>query len=225
MEIMKGFVPSISLYKYLNQSPPDNILHIHNFIKSVAEKIKKKMRPGNSRMAQIYLEVDRAIKEDKSIAYHKPVCKKGCTHCCHQRVGCTKEEIVYALAYAKKMGCYDKINLSRIPPQLGINGDTHWALPWEESSCAFLDEESNACLVYPARPLACRCLYVKTPPEYCKKGEGDGFVAHVIAVHAECIATAYATAYHYETGLLPELGLADHLASLIEPPAAVKQPE
>jgi Fe-S-cluster containining protein len=48
-----------------------------------------------------------------------------------------------------------------------ISGQKNDYISLQQIPCPFLSEE-KACLVYPARPLACRALTATSSPEECK---------------------------------------------------------
>lgn len=91
-----------------------------------------------------------------------PVCKEGCSYCCHQVVFASAPELL-------RIG--DHLKATRTPEQLaklrahaGDIAEKVKDLDLEERAkalvaCPLLDETKGACSVYPVRPVACRAYH------------------------------------------------------------------
>jgi hypothetical protein len=84
----------------------------------------------------------------------KPACARGCSHCCHVRVEVTAPEVFALERYLRAHP--DAQRDARIGSTAraveGMDGRAHHLA---QVPCALLGDD-GACVVYPARPLACR---------------------------------------------------------------------
>lgn len=96
-------------------------------------------------------------------------CKKGCSWCCHQEVFAVSHEFLFLNAYVKRNftgGGREKIlEQARKKVLLSMNRSVEEQLQIR-AACPFLD--SGACMVYEARPMACR-IYLSSSEPSCKK--------------------------------------------------------
>ena len=96
-------------------------------------------------------------------------CKKSCAWCCTQAVLVSTHEIMYLFAWMDKHLSSDQLTQihqgamerDRHTAQMDAREFLHFNLP-----CPFLCDTS--CLVYPARPMACR-IYLSADAESCKQ--------------------------------------------------------
>jgi len=89
-------------------------------------------------------------------------CRKGCAHCCRQKVSASEPEVKLILEYCKEEGV--SIDAAYLEKQQDLTQET-WGLS-EHADCVFLDKD-QACKIYPARPAACRKYVVTNKPELC----------------------------------------------------------
>ncbi len=86
-----------------------------------------------------------------------PACKPGCAYCCHKKVDPTIPEVLHAVAFAREH--LDAETLRAVTERANANApQTHGKTADDypaRTPCAFLGAD-GACLVYPARPFACR---------------------------------------------------------------------
>ncbi len=106
----------------------------------------------------------RASEEGQPVS-----CKKGCSWCCHQEVFAITHEFLYLNDYVHKhlLEADRLAMLERAREKVSISMN----LSVEEqlkirSACPFL--ESGNCMVYEARPMACR-IYLSASVTSCKK--------------------------------------------------------
>lgn len=96
-------------------------------------------------------------------------CRKGCNYCCSQAVLASTHEILVIDRFLKdrldepalegiRLRCAEKHTATRDMTAMQF---LHYLHP-----CPFLSE--GGCLIYPARPMACRC-YLSSSVESCKK--------------------------------------------------------
>lgn len=89
----------------------------------------------------------------RSAAEGRPAeCRKGCSWCCHQKVYAVTHEFLF-------LGDYVNRHFSK-ETKMGILERSH-----SEAPCPFL--ENGSCLIYEARPMACR-IYLSSSEKACK---------------------------------------------------------
>lgn len=96
-------------------------------------------------------------------------CKKGCSWCCHQEVFAVSHEFLFLNDYVKHnfpgAGREKILERARKKVLLSMNRSVEEQLKIR-AACPFLD--SGACMVYEARPMACR-IYLSSSEPSCKK--------------------------------------------------------
>jgi Fe-S-cluster containining protein len=136
--------------------------------------LDKGLTPANLKMAiaQLYQSVDELLDSFlvRSAAEGSAVdCKKGCAWCCHQEVFAVTHEFLFLQDFAQRylsekeregilLRAREKVMLTMNKPveeQLRVR-----------HACPFLSEES--CMVYEARPMACR-IYLSSSVASCKR--------------------------------------------------------
>ncbi len=93
-------------------------------------------------------------------------CRKSCAFCCHTPVGISQSEGKRIEEYAGDLKIpWDakRAHKQSVVYDLSPSGRS---LPWEESACVFLSEDSE-CKVYDVRPIACRKVVVVSDPKLC----------------------------------------------------------
>ena len=148
--------------------------------------------------------VDIAIQigQEKSPEAKQISCQRGCTHCCHMRVGISLHEAHRLLAAAAEQQVI--LDAKRLVEQASWGDAEDWLQKsHEERRCVFLTAEGD-CSVYEARPISCRKYFVLTPPEKCDidRGKKDQVLLW-FDTHSEIIASAVAT--HYGVDSLPAM--------------------
>lgn len=123
-------------------------------------------------IAQLFQSMDELLESflQRSAAEGQPAdCKKGCAWCCHQEVFAVTHEFLYLNAYVKRNfsgAAREKIlELARKKVMRSMHLSVEEQLQIR-AACPFLD--SGACLVYEARPMACR-IYLSSSEASCKK--------------------------------------------------------
>ena len=106
----------------------------------------------------------RASEEGQPVS-----CKKGCAWCCHQEVFAITHEFLYLNDYMQKhLSEADRLAVlerAREKVKISMNLSVEEQLKIR-SACPFLD--SDSCMVYEARPMACR-IYLSASVSSCKK--------------------------------------------------------
>jgi Fe-S-cluster containining protein len=106
----------------------------------------------------------RASEEGQPVS-----CKKGCSWCCHQEVFAITHEFLYLNDYVQKhLSEADSLAVlerAREKVKISMNKSVEEQLKIR-SACPFL--ESDSCMVYEARPMACR-IYLSASVSSCKK--------------------------------------------------------
>ena len=96
-------------------------------------------------------------------------CKKSCAWCCHQEVFAITHEFLYLSNYVQRhLSEADRnvvLERARDKVKISMNKSVEEQLKIR-SACPFL--ESNSCMVYEARPMACR-IYLSASVSSCKK--------------------------------------------------------
>jgi Fe-S-cluster containining protein len=125
------------------------------------EEAIKALYTGIDKLLEAFLH--RASDEGQPVS-----CKMGCAWCCHQEVFAITPEFLYLNAYVQKhlSEAEQQAVLERAMEKVKITMN----LPVEEqlrirSACPFLD--SAKCMVYEARPMACR-IYLSASESSCK---------------------------------------------------------
>lgn len=119
-------------------------------------------------------------------------CKRGCDYCCHLPVETCRAEAARALEFARAHLDSDEFRdlKHRIREAAAVYPLPLERAPSKNPRCPFL--EDAACLVYPARPLACRG-WNSTDVEACRAANQKG-VAHVTVPVDTRIRGVYANA-------------------------------
>ena len=131
----------------------------------------------------VHREVDTwiaAMPEDDRTAIP---CKKGCAYCCYQFMLVSLPETMYMIKNLiqepqGRKWLKDHAPVFNQQVQM-INGFEESKLEsyrakWFDAStpCAFLDMQTNSCVIYKTRPVICRSYFVNTSPEQCAGPSG-----------------------------------------------------
>lgn len=131
-------------------------------------------------------------------------CKKGCSHCCSQKVDIARHEAIALVKRAKS--CDLKIDIERLKRQ-AKHSDHHTSwfnLSKEDRKCVFLKD--NLCSVYQDRPLMCRKHFTSDPPENCEmpeKAKDDTPVSLYSNLHVEILV--FTVFENTKTGPMPQM--------------------
>jgi len=116
----------------------------------------------------------KAMDEFSQTVFELPedaVCKAGCAHCCHLRVGVSIPELLVIFYELQAQATPEGLDYfkDRIMETLA-RGNTLTERFWHESqtACPFLNNEGH-CLIYAVRPFSCRA-YHSTDEAVCSQG-------------------------------------------------------
>lgn len=138
------------------------------------QHLDQEITAANLKMAigQLYQVVDELLEAflQRSAAEEAPAdCKKGCAWCCHQEVFAVTHEILYLHDYTQhklsekqREGILERAGEKVM---LTLNKSLEEQLK-VRSACPFL--EAGSCMVYEARPMACR-IYLSSSVQSCKR--------------------------------------------------------
>lgn len=105
------------------------------------------------------------------------VCKQGCAHCCHLRVGASIPEVLVIYSELAAQTTQEGfILLKERVLNVVAKGNTLTDAFWltTRTPCPFLDVDTNQlCLIFSLRPFACRA-YHSTDVDACQKGYEQG---------------------------------------------------
>lgn len=120
----------------------------------------------------LYAAIDELLEAflQRAGAEGQPVsCKKGCAWCCHQEVFAVTHEFLYLNEFVEKHMTVAEQNAvlerAREKVKISMNKSVEEQLKIR-SACPFL--ESGSCMVYEARPMACR-IYLSASESSCRK--------------------------------------------------------
>lgn len=120
----------------------------------------------------LYSAIDQLLEAflQRADAENQPIsCKKGCAWCCHQEVFAITHEFLYLHEYVKSHLSEAErkrvLERAREKVKLTMNKALEEQLKIR-SACPFLD--SGSCMVYEARPMACR-IYLSASESSCRK--------------------------------------------------------
>ena len=123
-------------------------------------------------ISALYSAIDELLAAflQRASAEGQPVsCKEGCAWCCHQEVFAITHEFLFLNAHVQKHLSEAErdavLERAREKVKISMNKSVEEQLKIR-SACPFL--ESNSCMVYEARPMACR-IYLSASESSCKK--------------------------------------------------------
>lgn len=121
-------------------------------------------------VAEMYAIVDLMINSLENFAQshnREIACRKGCGWCCHQPVFAMDYELNYLNNFISKNfgeGKREEIRKRALEKREKLKGTEGEKLLNSKHPCPLL--ENDACLAYPARPMACR-IYLSTNLKSC----------------------------------------------------------
>lgn len=123
-------------------------------------------------ISRLYVAVDELLESflARTAGEGSPAeCKKGCAWCCHQAVYAVTHEFLYLREYVSQSLTEDQRN--RVLERARLKVLQTIKLPVDEqlkvrAACPFL--EDNSCMVYEARPMACR-IYLSSSLSSCMR--------------------------------------------------------
>ena len=123
-------------------------------------------------ITELYQAVDNLLGsflERSAADGHAADCHKGCAWCCYQEVFAITHEFLFLNEYVNKsLSAADRFTVlerAREKVKISMNLTVEEQLKLR-SACPFLD--SGTCMVYEARPMACR-IYLSASEPSCKK--------------------------------------------------------
>jgi Fe-S-cluster containining protein len=122
-------------------------------------------------VSQLYSAVDELLESfvQRSASEGVPAaCKKGCSWCCYQKVFAVTHELLYLHDHLMQQGNADKEGeiLERARGKSRLTDGTKEKEQLKvRAACPFLEEGS--CMVYEARPMACR-IYLSSSVRSCR---------------------------------------------------------
>lgn len=131
-------------------------------------KILSMISPGPARAAQAYRMIDReqnTFLQGMRRGGIVPACKEGCSNCCHMRVEVCSSEVDYIVETLKEKPmtiCWD-----RLVTQAGKHVDDFYSSNMGEDNRCVLLGDDGLCMIYEARPSACREHLSVSGPEGC----------------------------------------------------------
>lgn len=92
-------------------------------------------------------------------------CKAGCSHCCHQPIMVSEEEVEYILSQPRYQGIVDFKTLAE---QASWEKEDYYKNEnRSKTGCVFLSDKGY-CQIYTHRPAACRSYFVASHPTFCR---------------------------------------------------------
>lgn len=157
------------------------------------DQIAKGLKDGGTRAgaAEAMLPILDEAVEKKIVEKFKDQlsCRRGCSHCCHQRVDTTIAEAELILDWTDRHNV--EIDWERAEQQKDWEVGEYITQGRENAKCIFL--KNNECSIYEVRPAACRKYFVVTPAQFCDFYTYPKFeVACPADITVESIATAIA---------------------------------
>jgi Fe-S-cluster containining protein len=125
---------------------------------------------ASSTAGQVHSTIDAVLQRDRqrSATSGAIKCAKGCAHCCRVPVEVWPHEAVLLVDAARAAGF--EIDKARLQRQSRYTTENWREQPSTDRACVFLGD-AGECMVYTARPNACRKLLVATAPEFCNQDE------------------------------------------------------
>lgn len=137
----------------MNHTSTENYKNINKLYQDL------KKQSENLALKELYKVADLGIIQDFKKFNTKVACKKSCSFCCSIPVEVTQSEVDYILHHVKNNGI--SINFKNRVKKNPANS--------KFETCVFLDNETNTCKIYEARPISCRKHFVITSSEHCKE--------------------------------------------------------
>lgn len=161
-------------------------------------------------LAEALAAYDRYINHVLASDGRPITCQAGCAACCHHELarGITAVEIlaiyrlvrswpdigaIYeaagenALAFQRLLAAeiaYTGAALTVDDPRVYA---AHIAYNRLERPCAFLDQATGTCRIYPVRPLVCRWFHNRSPKDWCVPGHSDYLNRDAIGIYPDAL--------------------------------------
>lgn len=125
--------------------------------------------------------LDKEIKKIEKKVNINATCEKGCSHCCYFPIILTKMEAKLIVQYIQQLPKLKKEELVTHLEQYYRNEDLTMVYNIDfktdqqykgkyitkQVPCPLLDKQTNSCLAYEVRPIACRTHYNYCNPQVC----------------------------------------------------------
>lgn len=131
-----------------------------------------------------------------------PVCKEGCSYCCHQVVFASAPEILRIADHLRATRSPEA--LAELAARAARTAEEVRALDLDaraqaKTACPLLDTATGGCGVYPVRPIACRA-YHSGDVEACKRAFDRGEASPTIPINPALFHVAHAYSFGLMTG-------------------------
>ena len=189
--------------------------------KKEADRAKAQLRERLEVTRRAFAEADRVIAAE--IATVPVTCREGCGHCCRQKVTLSRAEAEAAVDWIKANWDADRIAAFGEAlkawlawyrgeyPKLLAAGVPHDKAVYEHGPlCPALVD--NRCSIYPARPIACRAVYVTSPADACRQSSDPEFDRTATVVPVQSLLRLVQPSYMSIRVAVEKQG-ADYLAS------------
>lgn len=180
---------------------PEMFLQVTSRIKQYKDYYEELGKDNNQHTGTIYLLrlIDELLKKEFEEPYKSGKvkdyisCRKGCAHCCRQKVSASQQEVDLILDFCKEENI--PIDIGYLKQQQELTQE-NWGLSEDYADCVFLDD-NQACKIYAARPAACRKYVVMTDPDLCNiKDHPKGEVGTFGVVGIEIVASVFPNLTH-----------------------------
>lgn len=126
-----------------------------------------------------------------------PVCKEGCSYCCHQVVFASAPEILRIADHLRSTRSPEELESLRARASENAARVKDLDLEQRAASptpCPLLDEKTGACGVYPVRPIACRA-YHSGDVEACRTAFARRVSYPILPINPALFHVAHAYAF------------------------------
>lgn len=122
-----------------------------------------------SSIRNVRTQMHQDFREDMARKDIEPICRRGCSHCCHHPVHISLLEGILLYNWLEANNLWTP----RLKASLKVHANLTTGLPADiwlltDVPCPLLKE--NECQAYPARPFVCRTTYSTMNPDMCRPG-------------------------------------------------------
>lgn len=130
------------------------------------------LREIEGRVGAFLGQLDAAVA--RQLAGLPVSCTKGCAHCCYLVIEGGVGEALYIAAEVATWPDWRDVARALYAHAAEQTKQGSWGRTWFDRHvpCPFLTA-GNLCRIYARRPVACRCHYVRSPPENCALGAAN----------------------------------------------------